>query len=347
MKVGILTFHWATNYGAVLQTFALQNVLKGMGHDVIIINYKPVRQDNGILSFIRKRHFLRPLNYIYSLRKEKNIERFRMENLNLSSRYRSKHEVDLNLNQLDVVICGSDQIWNPSFLRSGEGKITTTYFLDFSTEIKKISYAASFGCTTYPTKFKHVISTLLGKFSCISVREQTGKNIIDEMGYSSWVVPDPTLLLTANDYNDTIKCDKRVSAAPFAFIYMLRGEKCTNHTKYLKSMLQIIESKHEDVEQWVSNIKNAKYVITNSFHCMVFCLLYHIPFSIVLKQIDLIGMNDRFYTILSMCQLTERITTDKGDAALAINSLIDWSVVDNVLADYRNSGLHFLIKSLE
>ena len=346
MKIGILTFHWATNYGAVLQAFALQKVLHQFGHSVTIINYKPSRQDNSIWSFIRKRHFLKPILFLNNLLKEKKIDRFRSENLNLSVRYKRQCEVAMYIENLDVVICGSDQIWNPSFLRSGEGKTTTTYFLDFTTEIKKISYAASFGCTTYPIKYKSLIQSLLGKFNHISVREQTGKEIIDEIGLSSVVVPDPTFLLTAYDYDKYISSNETTDITPYTFVYMLRGEKCSKHIKYLKTRYRIVESINEGIEQWVTNIKNATYVVTNSFHCMVFCLLYHTPFSIVLKNTELVGMNDRFYTILNKCQLSERIISDKSNVAKIIDKEIDWSTVDRVLGEYRKVGVDFLLSNI-
>lgn len=346
MRIGILTFHWATNYGAVLQTFALQKVLGQLGHSVTIIDYKPLCQDNNIWSFVRKRCFLHPIHFLNNLSKERKIDEFRKENLSLSIRYIRRSDIDKNLDNLDVVICGSDQIWNPSFLRSGEGKVTTTYFLDFATEIKKISYAASFGCTTYPVKYKQLIQPLLSQFSHISVREQTGKKIIEEMGQSSVVVPDPTILLTAQDYNSCIHSGDAEITTPYTFVYMLRREKCSRHIDYLKLNNQIIESLNEGVEQWVANIKKASYVVTNSFHCVVFCLLYHIPFSVVLKNTGLVGMNDRFYTILKRCQLLERITSDSGDVAEIINKEINWSIVDEALLKYRKIGMDFLQKAL-
>lgn len=348
MKIGILTFHWATNYGAVLQTFALQKYLSQLGHNVTIINYKPSRQDNSIWLFVRRRYFLHPIQFLNTLLKERKIDKFRKENLNLSIRYKTKHDVDKYLENLNVVICGSDQIWNPSFLRSGErGVTTTTYFLDFNAKIKKISYAASFGCTTYPAKYKQLLQTLFGRFNHISVREQTGKNIIEEMGLSSVVVPDPTILLTAQDYNSYIPNGEIEHSTPYSFIYMLRGEKCSKHIDYLKSNNRIVESTNEGIEQWVTNIKKANYVVTNSFHCMVFCLQYHIPFSVVLKNTGLVGMNDRFYTILEMCQLSDRITSDNGDVAAIINKAINWADVEKALSEYRKIGIDFLQNSIE
>ena len=93
MKIGIITFHWAINYGAVLQCYALQETLKALGHDVFVINYKPKRFDNTFWTFIRYRMFLHPKAYYRDIKKEKKIMLFRNKYLNLTQRYFSTKEL--------------------------------------------------------------------------------------------------------------------------------------------------------------------------------------------------------------------------------------------------------------
>ena len=133
MKIGILTFHWATNYGAVLQCFALQEALKTLGHEVEVINYKPYVYDNTLWSFLRFRKFLDMRAFRIDVVKEKKMRSFRRRFLRLSDkRYGRWNTLRSELSDYDVLISGSDQVINPSFLFSGEGGPSSAYFLDIN-----------------------------------------------------------------------------------------------------------------------------------------------------------------------------------------------------------------------
>ena len=122
MKIGILTFHWATNYGAVLQCYALQQTLAEMGHDVEVINYKPQRYDFSWKKYFRHPSSIRYIKRDYiQHRKEKLLVQFRQEYLNLTQRYYANSDLDKISSYYDIVISGSDQILNPYFTNSGEG----------------------------------------------------------------------------------------------------------------------------------------------------------------------------------------------------------------------------------
>ena len=120
MNIGILTFHWSTNYGAVLQTYALQEYLKELGHEVKIINYVPVKK--SIKNCFQYRNPINILNLLKELKKEQAFIPFRKKWLQLTKQYNSLSELQNDSPNLDVYICGSDQVWNPYFLAKGEKK---------------------------------------------------------------------------------------------------------------------------------------------------------------------------------------------------------------------------------
>lgn len=344
MKIGILTFHWATNYGAVLQAYALQYYLISIGHEVDIIDYKPKQYDDTIYAFIRYRKFLGLKNYRNQKRKEGRLSEFRKKYLKLSNRFWTQKALNSAIGQYEVLITGSDQIMNPSFLRYGEkGKKSSVYFLDFKGDFIKIAYAASFGCTSYPTELLNDLTGYFEDFKAISVRENSGKEIVSAAKYiGSQLVPDPTLLLKSSDYLQFIvpSEDRKL------FVYMLHG-KVQKILPILNSDYAVTFSNDESIEEWLSSIYHAECVITNSFHCVVFCLLFHKPFRVVLDSLENVGMNDRFYSLLSRCNLTNRMQTFESmnlrDEALNIN----WSRTDELISEFSNIGKDFILTNLK
>ena len=121
MNIGILTFHWATNYGAIMQCYALQSYLTSVGHNVKIINYKPRQYDNSFCNFLRHRKFLNLGEYIDAQKKENALIPFRRNHLNLTDRLYTYSSISEIASQFDLIISGSDQVTNPAFLMFGEG----------------------------------------------------------------------------------------------------------------------------------------------------------------------------------------------------------------------------------
>lgn len=339
MKIGILTFHWATNYGAVLQCYALQTYLESNGHVVEIVNYMPAQYDDNLWTFFRFRKFLRYQEYKCLHEKEKQIKSFRNKFLKQTSRFRKESELFEATMQYDILITGSDQIFNPSFLINGERGGSTAYYLGFTNRVKKISYAVSFGCTEYPSELQEQIKGLLSSFDAVSVRESTGKVIIDNLGINgAVVVPDPTLLLRGKSYMRFISPTNNDSC----FVYMLHNQESilVKNTSVLKQKIHF--SKSESIEKWLGNIHNSLGIITNSFHCVVFSLLFHKPFVVILNSKENIDMNDRFYTLLGKCGLTDRITTFQDYDQSILTKNIDWEKVELNLETIRTIGKHFL-----
>ena len=351
MKIGILTFHWGTNYGAIIQAYALQTYLEKNGHEVYIINYRPKRFKKSLINCFRTPRVYLYLSNIAALLKEKKLINFRDLYLNQTRLYESSNELKKTPPDLDVYVCGSDQIWNPSFTSGGEGKPTSTYFLDFGDKnIKRVAYAVSFGCVHYPERAFNIAKNHVRSFDAISVREDSGLNIVSKLGFRSPIkLPDPTLLLKASDYvfpvDNTINNDN----SKVAFFYMLRNEqsRVKSLELYLQSSYKLISADEKfkplSLEEWIRGIKNASIVITNSFHGMCFSLIFHIPF-IVIPAIGKAGsMNDRFFTLLSYLNLEDRMMSEYNvnKTNSLISNDIDWKNVDEKINNLKMESDNF------
>lgn len=236
-KVGILTFHWATNYGAVLQCYALQETIKNHCNcSVEVIDYYPAYLKTGLHSVLSARSFGSLKTTILQILREKKIKQFRDKNLSVSSlHFNYGNEIN---NVYDVIICGSDQVWNPAFIRYGEKKTTLTYFLDFaSNKCKRISYACSFGTDSLSDDIVEIILPELRKFTAISVRENSGKHILELMNIDSKVVCDPTLLLFRSHYLSLINVQK--NECEYCFLYFLH-EKNYLHQFIIQLSLRFV-----------------------------------------------------------------------------------------------------------
>lgn len=337
MKIGILTFHWATNYGAVLQCYALQKHLESMGHEVKIMNYKPRQYDDNIYTFLRFRKFLNLREYINNRKKESALCKFRKEYLHQTKRvYQCKDMASL-ASQFDIIVSGSDQVVNPSFLLSGEGRgiVTPTYFLGFPFKGKRIGYALSFGCVEYPKDACSIASEYIKAFDVITVREKTGLDIVKSMGREdAVVVPDPTLLIESRFYHQLADNHINPNQNQYIYSFFIRNIAERKHT-----ICNILKGKHilwnnEDgdytMQGWLNKIKHSEFVVTDSFHCVVMCLKLHKKFAIVTESNGNVGMNDRLYTLLGNIGLDNRIIykekIDEIDNLLEKD--INWNNID-------------------
>ncbi|OQB14347.1 MAG: Polysaccharide pyruvyl transferase [Firmicutes bacterium ADurb.Bin193] len=347
MKIGIITFHWATNYGAVLQAYALQAYLIGCGYDVKIINYLPLR-----VIIMQLYNVIRKLDFRWFV-KEYNINKFRKQCLALSEKtFFTNKSLAKHCNNYDVYVCGSDQIWNEAFTLSAEGKPTLSYFLNFTSEDKRrISYAASFGTEVLSDRVVDLIKPQLSRFAKISVREKTGKSIIENMGFNAKLVVDPTLLLNRGNYDKLIENITVESRTKF-FSYILHG----NQSVVLKTE-EYIQRKHFKDEpsykkrpmgifEWLYSVKGAEFVLTNSFHGVVFSLIFHTPFIVI--PVENSDMNDRITTLLSLVGMENRqiCEYDESRIDLLISEEIKWESVDNKIQELKKESVEFLKEAL-
>lgn len=336
MKIGILTFHWATNYGAVLQTYALQSYLLQKGHEVEVINYKPNVYDWSLIRYIKKPRLLKNFLRDYRLHlKDKRIDAFREKFLHLTKRYNSTDEVISANLSFDVLISGSDQVLNPRFTLLGEGSPTSIYYLPFCEHSKRIGYAISFGCVEYPEEAKQFATRWINNFDSIGVREDSGCSILTALDYKGRVdvVPDPTVLL-GKDLFRTIIAEVPASSNKYC-VYMLRRRI----TLPIPDVIYIDEaSRLYTMEEWICTIASSKGLITNSYHGMIMALLNHVPFVVQLEKGHHSGMNDRFRTLLSRIGLLSRINNEEALCISILESEINWEMVDKRLMDFRKNG---------
>ena len=360
MKIAILTLPLHTNYGGILQAYALQTVLERMGHEVTHLQPKVeyFRLHNPVLmplvwcKRLYRKYFQgdRELSVFENPYKwaRKNTDRFISENLNC--RFLAPEEWNEDLaNEYDTFIVGSDQVWRPAF---NLGSRLGNMFLNFADDkVKKLSYAASFGCKEweYTKEQEKTCSRLATRFDAISVREASAVDLCkNHFGVDASLVLDPTLLLNKEEYekvcNDIPKKEKHI------FVYSLVvGESVMNVASKVseaKGLPIVVKEaggkvkKEDTIEDWFAEFRDAEYVVTDSFHGMVFSIIFNKPFSIVMNPS---GGNDRYISLLSQLGLTECIVDEKLTPSSAI---IDWEQVCSRLNVLRESSLLFLKQNL-
>lgn len=345
MKIGIITFHWATNYGAVLQAYALQEYLRSYGYEVEIINYKPSRYEWLTYKAILKN----PLKIKAQLRlsyRERLLREFRSSFLLQTKRYSCMNDLKKAANEYDVVISGSDQVLNPTFTTGGEGKPTDIYYLGFvGKNTRKLGYAVSFGCGKYPEYALKYANKWINNFDAIGVRENSGINVLEQLNYKGVkkIVPDPTLLYGKELFANL--CLPAKSNKSNLCVYMLGGMVASVQQK---GLVEIIDEYHhgQKLEEWLVNIRDTKFLVTNSYHGMLMAILFHTPFAVIRNE-KASGQNGRMTTVLERLGLEERLVDNNGkEIAEVMNKTIDWKVVDEKCEAYRIDGKEFLNKVL-
>lgn len=347
MKIGIMTFWWSEdNYGQLLQCYALQKYLRDQGHDPFLIRYDP-RNDYTATPLYRK--LLKALNPVklagylsfqrrkYLSAKEYTIHNrqfglFRDTYLKQSEQiYYSYDELKANPPGADCYIVGSDQVWNFWGVKLSKCKnLVHAYFLDFGkAETKRIAYAASWGREQIPDDFISEIAPLLKKFQKVSVREKSGINICRQCGYETaqWVC-DPTMLVNAEVYRGIYQYNNvSVPQKPYVLFYYLdNGGKFDKKSvfqfaqernldvRYISANMNMdaYEKTYATIPEWLCLVDNAQYVITNSFHCCVFSILFEKQFGVISLTGKYSGMNSRLQSLFEMTDCGERYIKD-GD----------------------------------
>lgn len=351
MKIGILTQHFLLNYGGIIQNFALQQVLLKLGHEPLTFEhdtcYSRTRWLLRTAKQILKTRSLKglPVYPVYQGRVgNKNFIKFVLKNI----RSVTVKDFTSGLTQkygLDAYVVGSDQVWRPAF---NLGPRLGNMFLDFADEnVKKLSYAASFGCKEweYTKEQEKACSKLARRFDAISVREASAVDLCkNHFGVDASLVLDPTLLLNKEDYEKV--CNNIPKKEKHIFVYSLVvGESVmTVASKVSKAQgLPIVVKeaggkvkKEDSIEDWFAEFRDAEYVVTDSFHGMVFSIIFNKPFYIVMNPS---GGNDRYISLLSQLGLMDRIIKDNQISSL---ESINWDGVNQKLAVLRQESMNFL-----
>lgn len=288
MRIGILTHPQGKNYGGILQCYALSEVLKSLGHEPIVIQRKTNRQP--ILRRIAH-HVLEVVRRIRGQHRREGTEKilpFVDSYLKRTVPVTNPRQMKNICNQykLDAVVVGSDQVWRRDFAIN----FGYEFFLDFAPKgVIKLSYAASFGLSNwqYTPEETLRIKSLLSEYVGISVREDEAVSLCKkQLGLDVEQMADPTLLLNPVDY-DKISSHK-LADGNYVFVYWLGEDNQIRETisEYEKNGCKIIyiglreQRQMPSVGDWISYVKYADKVITDSFHCCVFAILYHRPLQV-------------------------------------------------------------------
>lgn len=381
MRIGIVTY-WSSsdNYGQQLQCFALQKYLIGLGYDAYLIKYMPTSHIPLWRRIARSVKY-RLLVSSVQKEKDKKLKLICERNKLLNCRrgfkefrdkyikstefvYRNIKELRNNPPDADIYICGSDQVWNNSL----KDPDTAGWFLDFGKPtVKRVSYAASIGRDIDSSEINR-FTKYLKNFNAISVREQKAYILCHQLGFDKSIIAiDPTLLLNSADY-DSIEIDSNgtdVAGKPYVFIYTLNIRtaeeiywddfqkiidkdelqiRSVSSSGYLpaRELLSGIENEQATIPEWLNLIKHSEYVITTSFHGVVFCLLYHKPFYAVLLQNEYSKGNDRIISLLANVGLENRAIASTQDIEKAHIADICWEEIDEKIHQFRKKSIDFL-----
>lgn len=368
MKIGTVTFHCSNNYGAVLQSIALVEKLNSMGHDARIIDYRPKYKTDAYNPFSIKKKYRTIKHFLYEMysiptkhKVDKEFKRFNNKHmLTWEGKYYTSSEVLNNPPDLDVVITGSDQVWNPESL----GAVDKVYFLGFGAEnIKRISYAPSFGTAKVDERFRNEISAHIKNLNSVSVREIEGKKHIREMtGIEALHVLDPVFLLEKekwNKYSDnTINMDE-----PYLLLYarersQLLSASAVRIAKEKNLRIINISKILMGLSKYDKNIfgigpghflelfRNASVVCTNSFHGTAFSIIYEKPFVVIPHR----TRNTRIESILNTLDMSSQQITDiKQFDKASVDDLINYNLerVKSLLNYEREKSITFLSNALD
>jgi hypothetical protein len=349
-KVGIITYHFAKNYGAVLQCYALQTYLSQKGYEVTVFDFvsEKQRKNNDVVkhgcSVKTAVANICLLPFAHSIRKKHTrFATFCQKNLQLTQHFSTVESMQKYIaeNKYSAIISGSDQVLNPYFTLQGEGCPTSVYYLDFpDAGCIKLGYALSFGCVRYPDDAAAYARGFIRGFDRLSVREDSGTDIVSRLGFPDKVVtvPDPTILEGRRLFGG-FDIDGKNDGRPYVCVYMLRRA-----LPYPVDNAVYIDEEHKayTMEEWLAWIRDSDMLVTNSYHGMIMAILFHVPFVVELEAGEGAGMNDRFLTLLRRLGMEHRI--DRGDNFFHLMETrdIDWEDVDVKLDEYRKEGECFL-----
>lgn len=391
MKIGIVTFVKCDNYGAELQAFALQHKLNAWGYDAEVIDMEKevgvlegsvATYKNAIVNRIKRYGLIKGFIKVFQLIVDKyKAKRAREKN---ADKAQKKHEIFndffysairhsekyYTLDELrnarslpyDVLVAGSDQIWN--YMQTN---YLDVFFLTMASRwgAKKISYAASFSVRQIPENLKKLYKTYLENMDAISVRELDGLDIVKSCSNrDASLVLDPTLLLNRDEWVSALTIpDYLPKGKKYVVIYTLSG------SHYIYSLAKKVAAKYgvevinikngyskvkgdDDIihiydagpREFISIYNQALYVITDSFHGTAFSLNFNVPFTTLLNPAS--NINSRALSILKLTNTENRLIYDDGSNKLPETLNVDFEHVNSVLNEWRQVSVSFLKNNL-
>lgn len=365
-KIGIITFHSAHNYGAMLQAYALQNTIKKLNNEPYVINYRNNKIDSEYKVWnIKSKN---PINVIkktigsianYKINKERynNFSSFMNKKLNLSKEYRDIKELKSNPPNYDIYITGSDQVWNPYIV----GRLSDAYTLNFGDDVvKRISYAASMGSPNIEEKYADDYKNKISKINRISVRENDAKNYLSKIVNNPIdVVLDPTLLMTKQEWEVEIKDCKQINDKYILAYVVKEDEEYRKIVNYIsqKTGLKVVHFEKEDNYdyilrssytdgplEFVNLIKNAEYVVATSFHATVFSIIFNKKFYVIPHE----KTGSRVTNLLDALEIENRVVyTSDEFKRKKYNEAIDYNKANQKLKYEREKSIEWLKSAIQ
>lgn len=367
MRISIITRHAPNNYGSLLQAIATEKAITKLGHSAEIVDY--IRDDEfglkGLLTLLSrkkawnnnlfKKWLYIALRYPGDRLAQAKFSAMRKQFLHLSKRYHSLHELEVSSPRADIYMTGSDQVWGPITT----GYYDKAYFLSYvSKAAKKIAYAGSFGRTDFTPTTLHEYSLMLKRYDAIAVREDSAVSLLAMMDVPcAGQVLDPTLLLDNKEWSTYIKNN---ITGKYVLVYQIHNnpildQYAINFAKHVGLPLyRVSPSLHQltrggkliylpEVGEFLSYIKNATYIVTDSFHGTAFSINFNKQFIEILPNTK---TGSRNQSILQLTGLQDRIVTDYNDFSIS-NKLIDYNSVNEILEVERKKSYAILRKLIE
>lgn len=382
MKIGILTQPLHNNYGGLLQNFALQQVLKGMGHEVETIDWFP-KKAGALKEWLwKKKELLLSLTLKdremprYQLTDDeeavigRNTHYFTNRYINVCPKkvdsLEDFHSIDAEY-RYDVYVVGSDQVWRPSY----NSVMMPAMFLGFTDrkEIKRIAYAASFGTSAweFTPEMTEECARMIRRFDLITVREKSGVNLCrDYLKVDATWVLDPTMLLNREDYEKVVAAENEPKSKGTLFHYILDPSeekkaliervaaeqglkpftimpKCQAENRTKWDVKHRIEDcVFPPVTAWLRSFMDAEMVVVDSFHGAVFSIIFNKSFWVIGNKKR---GNARFESLLGLYGLEDRMI-EPGET-IDWNASIDWARVNKIRQNEKNRSMGLLYNVLQ
>ena len=356
-KIGILTFHGALSYGANLQAYALQQFMMKLGIGNEIVDYRCEYMINRYQKTIRLFNKSKLRGFVWSLSTAPVVWRKRRATREFSRRYLrlSRPYTAADIKEADgcyrAFVTGSDQVWSPTCVG-----FDPVYFLTFTTREKKFSYAASIAAEEIPGEIKDEFIRRVSDFDDPSLREESGAELFESLtGKRAHVNIDPSMLLTAGEW-DRLCPDSEKAELPYILLFTVPkpcklvdyaaelARKKSLRVIYLNNFLPKVHTdiityqKPVEITRFISLIKNAEYVCTNSFHGTAFSVLYHKKFVVETDMPTVKNIRSRDLCVKT--GLEARLLS--SDNTPDIDAPSDWENVDKALAKERKSSADYL-----
>lgn len=373
MVIKTLTCHDVYNYGASLQAYALQEFLKQQGHNIKIIDYIPgyikhvpkfweIRTSSKYSHIVKYNPILRLVYSLIVLKRYRSWEArrnrfdwFTKTYLNLTRKYTSISELRQAPPDGDCYIVGSDQVWN-SYLQNGRDD---AFFLDFGdNKITRISYAASFGTSSIHPDYVDYTKEKLKHFNALSIREKSGVDMVEKLGFKARQVIDPVFLLGKEDWSALAESAMIHNGDRYVLLYQIYRDN-----KLMKEIAQNISQRYSckiiavrttfNVDyadrnvrdagplEFLKLIKGAICVVSDSFHATAFSSIFNSPFYVAISET--ITNKSRLIEFCEKIGCSSRYNPPIGE--LDIDS-INWTKVNNVLKEDIKDSIHFLINNI-